>query len=100
MTLAEAITYALTLLDAPITVPSTVTSIPLLPLPQTYPAGLTTREVEVLRLLVQRLTYPQIAEKLVISRRTVNAHVTSIYSKLGVTAREAAIHFAVEHQLV
>lgn len=100
MTLAEAITYALTLLDAPSTVPSTVASTPVLPLTQTYPAGLTAREVEVLRLLAQRLTYPQIAEKLVISRRTVNAHVTSIYSKLGVTAREAAIQFAVEHRLV
>lgn len=76
---------------------------PLTPLPSppvTYPADLTTREVEVLRLLVQRFTHPMIAEKLVISRRTVNAHVTSIYSKLGVNEREAAIRFAVEHHLV
>jgi DNA-binding CsgD family transcriptional regulator len=54
----------------------------------------------VLRLLVQRLTYAEIADKLIISRRTVNAHVTSIYGKLGVMAREAAIRFAVEHHLV
>jgi len=100
MTLAEAIADALTLLETPITVPSTVASAPRLPISQTYPAGLTAREVEVLRLLAQRLTYPEIATKLVISRRTVNAHVTSIYSKLGVTAREAAIRFAVEYRLV
>ena len=66
----------------------------------TYPAGLTAREAEVLRLLAQGLTYVQIADLLIISRRTVNGHVTSIYSKLGVTARVEATRFAVEHQLV
>ena len=100
MTLEEAIAYALTLPDMPISAASTLAPTPVLPLPQTYPSGLTVREVEVLRLLAQRLTYPEIAEKLVISRRTVNAHVTSIYSKLGVTAREAAIRFALEHHLI
>lgn len=65
-----------------------------------YPAGLTSREVEVLRLLAQRLTYGEIAEKLIISRRTVNAHLTAIYSKLGVSGREAATRFAVDHHLV
>ena len=68
--------------------------------PVSYPFDLTVREVEVLRLLAQRLTYLQIAEKLVISQRTVNAHVNSIYSKLGVNRREAAIRFAAEHHLV
>jgi len=100
MTLEEAIAYALTLPDVPISIPSTVASTPMLPLTQTYPAGLTAREVEVLRLLAQRFTYPEIAEKLIISRRTVNAHVTSIYSKLGVTTREGAIRFTAEHHLV
>lgn len=66
----------------------------------TPPVDLTAREVEILRLLAQRITYLQIAEKLVISRRTVNAHVTSIYSKLGVNGREAAIRFAIEHHLL
>ena len=46
-----------------------------------YPAGLTAREVEVLRLVAQGLTDIQVAEQLVISRRTVNWHLTSIYSK-------------------
>ncbi len=46
----------------------------------TYPAGLTAREVEVLRLLAGGLTDFQIAEKLVLSPRTVHAHISSIYS--------------------
>ncbi len=49
----------------------------------TYPAGLTAREVEILRLVVQGLTDAQVAEHLVISPRTVNWHLTSIYTKLG-----------------
>jgi DNA-binding CsgD family transcriptional regulator/tetratricopeptide (TPR) repeat protein len=65
-----------------------------------YPAGLTSREVEVLRLVAQGLTDAQVAERLVISPRTVNTHLTSIYNKLGVDSRTAAAHFAVEQQLV
>jgi ATP/maltotriose-dependent transcriptional regulator MalT len=45
-----------------------------------YPVGLTAREVEVLRLLAQGLTDAQIAERLIISPRTVNTHLTSIYA--------------------
>src|SRR5947209_14711960 len=48
----------------------------------THPAGLTAREVEVLRLVAQGLTDAQVAEKLVISPRTVNWHLTAIY-KIG-----------------
>jgi predicted ATPase/DNA-binding NarL/FixJ family response regulator len=62
--------------------------------------GLTPRELEVLRLLAQGLTSAQIAEQLVISVVTVNFHVRSIYSKLGVTSRAAAARYAVEHHLV
>lgn len=62
--------------------------------------GLTGREVEVLRLLAQRLTYAEIAETLIISRRTVNAHVTAIYSKLNVTTRKAAVALATAHDLL
>jgi DNA-binding NarL/FixJ family response regulator len=46
------------------------------------------------------LTDAQVAERLVISPRTVNTHLTSIYNKLGVDSRTAAAHFAVEQQLV
>jgi len=65
-----------------------------------YPAGLTAREMEVLRLLAQGLTSAQIAERLVIGLVTVNSHVRSIYSKLGVTSRAAATRYALEHHLL
>ena len=77
-------------------IPSSTTIATLLPI---YPAGLTAREVEVLRLLAGGLTDVQIAEKLVLSPRTVHAHVSSIYSKLGVTSRSTATRFAMEHHL-
>jgi DNA-binding NarL/FixJ family response regulator len=63
-------------------------------------AGLTAREVDVLCLIAQGLTDMQVAEKLVISPRTVNAHLTSIYSKLQVSTRSAATRYAIEHKLV
>jgi DNA-binding NarL/FixJ family response regulator len=66
----------------------------------TYPAGLTAREVEVLRLIAQGWTGAQIAEHLVISPRTVNRHTASLYSKLGVSSRAAATHYALEHHLL
>ena len=66
----------------------------------TSPAGLTAREVEVLRLLATGLTDAQIAEQLVLSLHTVHAHLRTIYSKLGVTSRSAATRYAFEHQLV
>ena len=66
----------------------------------TYPAKLTAREVEVLRLVAQGLTDAQVAEQLVISPRTVNWHLTSIYSKLGVSSRTAATRYAIEQKLV
>jgi predicted ATPase/DNA-binding CsgD family transcriptional regulator len=62
--------------------------------------SLTAREIEVLRLLVQDLSNPQIAERLVVSRRTVDAHLRSIYDKLGVKSRDAAIRVAGERGLI
>ena len=70
------------------------------PTGQVPPAGLTAREAEVLRLLAQGWTDAQIAEHLVISVRTVNHHTTSLYSKLGVSSRAAATHYAIEHHLL
>jgi DNA-binding NarL/FixJ family response regulator len=64
------------------------------------PRKLTMREIEVLRLLAQGLTNMEIADRLVISPRTVNAHLTSIYSKLEVTGRSAATLFAIDHKLI
>ncbi len=65
-----------------------------------FPAGLTAREVEVLRLVAQGLTDVQVAERLVISPRTVKTHLTSIYTKFGVESRTAATRAAIEHHLV
>jgi len=65
----------------------------------TYPDGLTAREVEVLRLVAQGLTDTQVAEQLVLSRRTVNSYLTSIYSKIQVSSRSAATRYAIEHHL-
>lgn len=70
-----------------------------LPLPAPSSRGLTAREREVLRLLAAGLRNQQIAERLVISPRTVNTHVVSIYKKLGVTTRAAALRYAIEHHL-
>ena len=63
------------------------------------PAELTQREVEVLHLLATGLTNFQIAEQLVISPRTVQTHLSSIYHKLDVTSRSAATRYAMEHRL-
>jgi HD-GYP domain-containing protein (c-di-GMP phosphodiesterase class II)/DNA-binding CsgD family transcriptional regulator len=65
-----------------------------------WPGGLTRREVEVLRLLVRGLSNKQIAEQLVISRRTAGSHVEHIYTKLGVSNRAQASLFAVKHGLM
>ncbi|MCB0134612.1 MAG: response regulator transcription factor, partial [Caldilineaceae bacterium] len=56
-------------------------------------------EIEVLQLLVRGMTYAQIAERLVVSRRTVNAHVTAIYRKLDVNSRNEATYAALQHGL-
>lgn len=65
-----------------------------------YPAGLTARELEVLRLVARGMSDFQVAEQLIISHRTVHAHLSSIYSKLNVTSRSAAACFAYEHALL
>jgi DNA-binding CsgD family transcriptional regulator len=65
-----------------------------------YPAGLTAREVEVLRLVAQGLTDAEVAARLYISRRTVGTHLTAIYTKLDVTSRIDATRIAVQYGLV
>lgn len=67
---------------------------------ETYPAGLTPREREVLALLVQRRTDKEIAEALFISPRTVMGHATSIITKLGVNNRREAAAVAARQGLV
>ncbi len=64
-----------------------------------YPNGLTAREVEVLKLVAAGHSNPEIAQTLVLSRKTVEAHLRSIFAKLEVTSRTAATRFAFEHNL-
>jgi HD-GYP domain-containing protein (c-di-GMP phosphodiesterase class II) len=64
------------------------------------PAGLTAREVEVLRLLVRGLSNKQIAERLVITPKTAGNHIEHIYTKIDVTSRAEAGLFAMKHGLL
>ena len=64
-----------------------------------YPAGLSEREVQVLRLLARGASNRNIAARLFISVRTVERHVSNIYTKIGTRGRAAATNFAVEHDL-
>jgi non-specific serine/threonine protein kinase len=90
MTLAEAVEYALEREEP--TASST-------PGASSYPAGLSAREAEVLKLVAKGLTNAQIAQELFISPNTVNRHLNSIYRKLGVSSRAVATRFAIEHDL-
>jgi DNA-binding CsgD family transcriptional regulator len=64
------------------------------------PAGLTEREAEVLRLVAAGMTNARVAKELFLSPPTVNAHLRTIYGKLGVGSRAAATRFAADHDLL
>jgi HD-GYP domain-containing protein (c-di-GMP phosphodiesterase class II)/DNA-binding CsgD family transcriptional regulator len=64
------------------------------------PADLTERQVEVLRLVSRGLSNAEIAERLVLSRRTVEHHVQDIYLKIGASTRAGAAMFALQHGLL
>src|SRR4029450_5171030 len=85
----QAIVHALDRSTTPESVPS-----------ETYPAGLSAREVEVLRLVATGLTNAEVAERGFLSRRTVEGPLGSIYRKLGLHSRAEATRFAVEHGLL
>lgn len=67
---------------------------------ETYPDHLTAREVDVLKLVSAGLTNREIAQSLGLSSRTIDAHLRSIFGKIGVGSRSAATRYAVEHGLV
>jgi HD-GYP domain-containing protein (c-di-GMP phosphodiesterase class II) len=64
------------------------------------PAGLTPREVDVLRLAARGLANKEIAERLVISPKTVANHIEHIYVKIDASTRAAASLFAMQHGLL
>ncbi len=68
--------------------------------PEGHPAGLTAREVEVLRLVASGRSNTQIATELVLSEKTVARHLSNIFTKLDVGSRTAAAAYAFEHGLV
>jgi len=63
-------------------------------------AGLSHREIEVLRLVAAGCSNPEIADRLYISRRTAEHHVQRIYTKIGVSTRPGATLFALENDLL
>jgi DNA-binding NarL/FixJ family response regulator len=64
------------------------------------PAGLTDRQVQVLRLVARGRSNPEIARELVISRRTAERHVQDVYARIGVSSRAGAALYALEHDLL
>ncbi|HSU35609.1 MAG TPA: LuxR C-terminal-related transcriptional regulator, partial [Propionibacteriaceae bacterium] len=69
-------------------------------LPGELPAGLTAREVEVLRLVAIGKSNPAIATELVLSEKTVARHLSNIFGKIDVSSRTAAAAYAFEHRLI
>jgi DNA-binding CsgD family transcriptional regulator len=65
-----------------------------------WPAGLSDREIEVLRLVARGLSNKEIARSLAISPKTVQHHTSHVYGKIGVESRAAAALFAIEHDLL
>jgi HD-GYP domain-containing protein (c-di-GMP phosphodiesterase class II) len=65
-----------------------------------WPAGLSQREVEVLRLIARGDSYKAVGDRLSISPKTAEHHVGHIYAKIGVSSRAAAAVFAMEQNLL
>jgi HD-GYP domain-containing protein (c-di-GMP phosphodiesterase class II)/DNA-binding CsgD family transcriptional regulator len=70
------------------------------PPPPAWPADLTDREVEVLRLIARGRSNREVARQLFIAPKTVGRHVENLYRKIGVSSRAAAAVFAMEHRLL
>jgi predicted ATPase/DNA-binding CsgD family transcriptional regulator len=68
--------------------------------PVDRPAGLSPREVEILRLVAGGESNQAIADRLVLSRRTVENHIANVYSKIGAANRVEATRFALDHDLL
>ena len=68
--------------------------------PASVAAGLTAREIEVLRLVAEGLNNQAIAERLFVSEHTVHRHLANIFNKLSVSSRAAAVAQAARHDLL
>jgi HD-GYP domain-containing protein (c-di-GMP phosphodiesterase class II)/DNA-binding CsgD family transcriptional regulator len=73
---------------------------PASPMKRQWPAGLTDREVEVLLLAARGLSNRQIAQRLVVSAKTVDHHIQHVYTKIGVSTRVGATLFALQNGLL
>jgi predicted ATPase/DNA-binding CsgD family transcriptional regulator len=99
MGLEEVTEHALSTEESSAAPPSSTTSHSSQSSAPEHPAGLTSREVEVLGLVAAGMTNAQVAQRLFLSPRTVHRHLNSIYHKLGVSSRTAATRFAIEQGL-
>lgn len=88
MTVADAATFALDAVERAATPPVPT------------PGGLSDREVEVVQLVAAGMTNAEVAERLYLSRRTVDAHLRRIYDKLDLASRTEVVRYAMEHGLV
>jgi HD-GYP domain-containing protein (c-di-GMP phosphodiesterase class II)/DNA-binding CsgD family transcriptional regulator len=70
------------------------------PTRRAFVAGLSTREIDVLRLLARGHTIKQMAHTLILSEKTIDNHIQHIYIKIGVSTRAGATLFALEHDLL
>ena len=81
--------------------PSPISSRPTSPFPPSPPpAGLTAREVDVLRLIAAGKSNPEIAKELFVSEATVKTHINHVFAKTGARDRAQAVRFAYQHGLV
>lgn len=69
------------------------------PAPRTNPDGLTAREIEVLALMAEGLSNPEIAARLYIGQTTVKTHINNAFAKIGVRNRAEAVRYAYQHGL-
>jgi DNA-binding NarL/FixJ family response regulator len=69
------------------------------PTPRTNPDGLTAREIEVLALMADGLSNPEIATRLYIGQTTVKTHINNAFAKIGVRNRAEAVRYAYQHGL-
>jgi ATP/maltotriose-dependent transcriptional regulator MalT len=100
MSMEAAIEYALSEEEPSATTPSPTSEQLSASSTPEHPAGLTSREVEVLGLVAAGMTNAQVANRLFLSPRTVQRHLNSVYHKLGVSSRTAATRFALEYGLL